>query len=181
MPKALRVLFVVGAFVLSAGPVSAGQQTTTVTVSANIPAACTALTPSSATMTFPVYDSFANKTLPDDVSTPATFTTNCTKGASNVFFTVSGGSNCTNSPVSGTRAMKSGSSYLAYQLFQDSARTLPWTINTGTCAGTTQLSSGAITSSTQNLSFSVYGRIPSGQDPKVAANYTDSVTVAVNY
>jgi len=181
MPKALRVLFVVGAFVLNAGPVSAGQQTSTVTVTANIPQSCTALTPSSGTLTFPTYDSFANKTTPDSLTTPATFTTNCTKGASNVFFTVSGGTNCTSSPIAGTRAMKSGANFLAYQLFQDSAFTAPWAINSTTCAGTTQLSSGAITSTTQNLSFNVYGQIPAGQDPRVASNYTDSVTVAVNF
>lgn len=181
MAKYLRVLVVAGALALSAGPASAGQQTSTVTITATVAQSCTTLTPSSATMTFPAYDPFTNKTTPDNDATPATFTTNCTKGASNVFYTVSGGSNCTNSPVSGTRALKSGTNYLAYQLYQDSGYTTPWAINTTTCAGTTQLSSGTITSSTQNLSFSVYGQIPSGQDPVVASNYTDSVTVAVNF
>src|SRR5947209_8530042 len=160
MPKLLRIFMLGGAFVFCTGPVSALQQTTTLTVTANIPQSCVALTPSTATMTFPVYDSFANKTTPDNLATPATFTTNCTNGASNVFFTVSGGSNCTSSPVSGARAMKSGTNFLAYQLFQDSGYTNPWAVNTTTCAGTTQLSSGSITSSTQNLSFNLYGQIP---------------------
>jgi spore coat protein U-like protein len=181
MPKTLGYFLVMGALMLSTGPVSAGQQTSTLTVTANIPQSCVALTPSTSTMTFPAYDSFVNKTSPDNLATPATFTTNCTKGASNVFFTVSGGLNCTSSPVSGTRAMKSGTSFLAYQLFQDSGYATPWAINTTTCAGTTQLSSGAITSSTQNLSFNLYGQIPAGQDPRVASNYTDSITVAVNF
>jgi spore coat protein U-like protein len=181
MAKYLRVLVVAGALAVSAGPASAGQQTSTVTITATVAQSCTTLTPSSETMTFPAYDPFTNKTTPDNDAIPATFTTNCTKGASNVFYTVSGGSNCTNSPVSGTRALKSGTNYLAYQLYQDSGYTTPWAINTTTCAGTTQLSSGTITSSTQNLSFSVYGQVPAGQDPATATDYTDSVTVAVNF
>lgn len=132
-------------------------------------------------MTFPAYDPFSNKIAPDNDTSPATFATNCTKGASNVFYTVSGGSNCTNSPISGTRAMKSGTNFLAYQLYQDSGYSTAWAINTSTCAGTTQLSSGTILSSTQNLTFSIYGQIPAGQNPIVAVDYTDSVTVAVNF
>jgi spore coat protein U-like protein len=181
MAKYLQALVVAGALVLNAGPASAGQQNSTVTVTASIAQSCTALTPSTSTITFPAYDPFTNKTTPDNDTTPATFTTNCTKGSSNVFYTVSGGSNCTNSPISGTRAMKSGTNYFAYQLFQDSGYTQAWAINPSTCAGTTQLSSGTISSSTQTLSFSVYGQIPAGQDPTIASDYTDSVTVAVNF
>ena len=181
MAKYLQVLVVVGALAFCAGPASALTQSSTVTVTASVAQTCTALTPSTATMTFPAYDPFTNKTAPDNDTTPATFTTNCTNGASNVFYTVSGGSNCTSSPVSGTRAMKSGTNFLAYQLYQDSGYTTAWAINTTTCAGTTQLSSGTITSSTQNLTFSLYGQIPAGQDPQIASDYTDSVTVAVNF
>lgn len=182
MSKSVAVLLAVaGVYALTVGVAPAGTQTANVTITANVTQSCTALTPSSGTMTFPAYDPFTNKTTPDNLTTPATFTTNCTKGASNVYFTVSGGNNCTNSPVSGTRAMKNGTNYLAYQLFQDSGYATPWVINTSTCAGTTQLSSGTITSSSQNLSFSLYGQIPAGQDPAAASGYTDTVTVAVNY
>jgi len=155
---------IVGALALSAGPASAGTQTATVTVTANVTQSCTALTPSSGTMTFPSYDIFSNQTAPDNDTTPVTFTTTCTRGSSNVFYTVSGGSNCTSSPVSGDRALKSGTNYLAYQLFQDSAYTTPWAISPSSCAGTTQLSSGTITSSSQNLTFSLYGQIPAGEE-----------------
>lgn len=181
MRKYCTVLAAAGALAFSGGPAAAGTQTANVSITANVIQSCTALSPASGTMTFPGYDVFTNKTTPDNDTTPVTFTTNCTKNAANVNFTVSGGSNCTNSPVSGDRAMKSGSSFLAYQLYEDSGYTTPWSINTATCAGTSQLSAGTVTSSSQNLSFSLYGQIPAGQDASVAAGYTDSVTVAVNY
>ncbi len=181
MIRHLRVLAVVGALALSAGPAGAtGTQTASVSITASITQTCTALTPVSGTMTFPGYDPFTNKTAADDDSTPVTFTTNCTKGSTGVYYTVSGGNNCANSPVNGTRALKSGSNYVAYQLYQDSAYTAPWAINAG-CTGTTQLSAGTITSSSQNLTFSLYGQIPAGQDPVAASNYSDTVTVAVNF
>ena len=182
MTRYLRALVVVGALALSAGPASAtGSQSANVTMTANVTQTCTALTPSSGTITFPGYDPFTNKTAPDNDSTPATFTTNCTKSSTNVFFTVSGGNNCTHATPLGDRAMISGANYLTYQLFEDSGYGTPWQINSSSCAGTTQLSSGTITSSSQNLSFSLYGQIPAGQDPVAASNYSDTVTVAVNF
>lgn len=181
MPKFLRSFVVVGALALSAGPASAGQQAPTVTVTATIAPSCKALTPQTLILTFPAYDAFSNKTTADDAPGGATFTTQCTAGASNVYYTVSGGNNCVNSPIAGTRAMKSGTNYLAYRLFQDAARSTEWGINPTTCDGTTHLSSGTITSSSQTLSFSVYGSIPAGQDPRVAGDYSDSISVAVNF
>ena len=181
MPKYLRVLVVVGALAISAGPASAGTQSANVTMTATVTQTCTALTPSTGTITFPAYDPFTNHTAPDNDSTPATFTTNCTRGSTNVFFTVTGGNNCTHASPLGDRAMASGTNYLTYQLFQDSGYSTAWAINSSTCAGTTQLSAGTITSSSQNLTFSLYGQIPAGQDPVVASNYTDTVTVAVNF
>ncbi|MGZ3522030.1 MAG: spore coat protein U domain-containing protein [Vulcanimicrobiaceae bacterium] len=170
-----------GALALCEGLASAGTQTANVSITANVIQSCTALTPSSGTMSFTAYDAFTNRTTPDNDTTPVTFTTNCTKGASSVFYTVSGGNNCSSSPVNGTRAMKNGTNYLAYQLFEDSGYTTPWAIDTSTCAGTTQLSPGTITSSSQNLSFSLYGQIPAGQDALFGTGYTDSVTVTVNF
>lgn len=182
MPKFLRVLVVVGALALGAGPASASTHTTTVGVSATIGAACTALSPSSGvTMTFPPYDAFGNKTLPDDAASPAQFTTQCTQGAPNVNFSVNGGGNCTNSPVSGDRAMKSGANYLAYQLYESAPPSgTPWPFNTTTCAASPGPTL-TITSSSATQTLSIYGEIPAGQDPAVSSGYTDSVTVAINF
>lgn len=182
MPKYLRALVVVGALAFSAGPASAGSSQSAVTVTASIGGACTALSPSTgATMTFPVYDAFGNKTLPDDASAPAQFTTQCTKGAANVNFSVDGGSNCVSSPVSGTRAMKNGSNLLAYQLYETAPPgATAWPFNTTTCAANAGPTL-TISSSTATQTLSIYGEIPAGQDPAVGSNYTDSVTVSVNF
>jgi spore coat protein U-like protein len=178
MPKYLRVLVVAGAFVLNAGPASAGSQNSSVSVTAGIAQTCTTLTPSSSTITFAAYDAFGNKTLPDDASV-VQFTTQCTQGASNVNFSVSGGSNCTHS--TGLRSMKTPSNaFLNYNLYQDSARSTVWPFNTTSCAA---LAGPALTinASTDTQTLSIYGRIPAGQDPTVGSNYTDTVTVAVNF
>lgn len=183
MPKQLRAFVVVAAaLALGAGPAAASTQTSTVTVSATIAQACTALSPSSgSTMTFPAYDAFGNKTLPDDDAAPAQFTTQCTKGAANVNFSVSGGNNCTSSPVSGTRAMKSGSNYLAYQLYQSAPPAgAAWPFNATTCAGNAGPTL-TITSSSATQTLSIYGEIPAGQNPSVGNGYTDAVTVSVNF
>lgn len=172
----------VWALALCAGPASAATQTTAVSVSATIAGACTALSPGNGvTMTFPPYDPFGNKTLPDDAASPAQFTTQCTQGASNVNFSVNGGSNCTSSPLSGYRAMKSGSNYLAYQLYESAPPSATaWPFVTSTCAA----SSGptlTITSSSATQTLSIYGEIPAGQDPAIGSGYTDLVTVAINF
>lgn len=181
LPNVCRALVVAGALALSAGPAAAGTQTANVSITANVIQNCSTLSPASGSITFNAYDVFANKTTPDNDNTGATFTINCTRNAANVTFSVSGGSNCTSSPISGDRALKSGTAYLAYQLYEDSAHSIPWTINAGTCAGTTQLSAGSVSSSSQNLTFSLYGQIPAGQDAPVGSAYTDSVRVTVNY
>jgi spore coat protein U-like protein len=184
MPKYLRavVVAVALAFALSEGPASAGTQTSTVGVTATVGAACTALSPQqSQTLTFPAYDAFGNQTLPDDAATPAQWTTQCTQGASNVNFQVDGGGNCASSPVSGYRAMKSGTDYLAYQLYESAPPgATAWPFDTSTCSalpGPTL----TIASSTATQTLSIYGEIPAGQDPAVGNGYTDSVTVSVNF
>ncbi|WP_200845213.1 spore coat U domain-containing protein [Roseomonas sp. 18066] len=76
------------------------------------------------------------------------------------------------------RRMASGASHLAYQLFRDSAGASIWGDGTG---GT------AVVSGTETLfllgsgrSFSVYGRIPAGQNV-APGSYTDTVQVTVTY
>jgi spore coat protein U-like protein len=182
MPKLLRAFVVVGALALGWGPASAGTQTSTVSVTATLAASCTALSPNTgSTITFPTYDAFGNKTLPDDANTPAQFTTQCTQGAPNVNFSVTGGSNCTSSPIAGYRAMKSGANYLAYQLYQSAPpNATAWPFDTSTCVASPGPTL-TITSSTATQTLSIYGEIPAGQDPAVGSGYTDLVTVAINY
>jgi spore coat protein U-like protein len=82
----------------------------------------------------------------------------------------------------GSRSMANGGNFLAYNLFRDLGRTLPWgsTLGVGgnTLNGTAANSGWAVTT--------IYGRVPAGQDvPGAAApglTYTDAtVTITVNY
>lgn len=155
------------------------SNTATLTVQGSVTQSCTAFTPQSTTLTFSAYDSFTNATTNDDAG-PVSFTTKCTKGASGVNFTVNGGANYAH--TSGTRALKSATAndYLNYGLFQDSGRATAWAFDAGTGAGTAGPTL-TIGSSGDTQTLTIYGRIPSGQDPTVGSDYTDTVTVAVNY
>jgi len=64
--------------------------------------------------------------------------------------------------------------YLTYELYQETGRTTVW----GT-TGTALLSIGAAPSKAART-FTVYGRIPSGQDLP-AGSYTDTVQATVNF
>lgn len=73
-----------------------------------------------------------------------------------------------------SRAMKSGSDTLSYQLYLDSGRSTVW--GDGTASSSSK--SGTGTGSTQSIP--VYGRIPSLANV-VPGSYTDTVTVTVSY
>ena len=105
------------------------------------------------------------------VNATATVTVNCTNTAP-YQVSLSGGSS-----QSGSARRMAGplSSYLSYQLFRDSGRTLTWG------DGSAQL--GARQGGTGNgsaQSLTVYGRIPAGQTV-AAGSYSDSVVVTVEY
>jgi spore coat protein U-like protein len=73
------------------------------------------------------------------------------------------------------RRMRSGSETLNYNLFTDSARTVVWGDGTeGTAAYSRQYPGWGL------ITVSVYGRVPAAQDAAVG-NYTDTVTVVVNF
>lgn len=168
---------------MTAGPAAAGQNTATVTVNGSVSQSCTAFTPASDTLTFPAYDSFANASSALNASNSLDFTTKCTKGANNVTWTVNGGLNYANAHTSGDRALKTsdnGGDYLDYNLYQDSPGGTLWGFNTGTGAGTS-VALGSITSSGTAQHLKIFGQEPAGQDPSVSLNYTDTVTIAVNY
>ena len=162
---------------LCAGPAFATQQTQTLTVNGSVTQSCTTLS-SAQTLTFPAYDFQTNATTADTAG-PVSYTTSCTKGSS-VAFSVNGGANFAH--TSGTRALKSAttSDYMNYGLFSDSSDTTAWAFNSSTGAGTNGPTLNP-TSNTQTLTLTIYGSIPAGQDVSVASDYTDSVTVAINY
>ena len=173
----LSATVALAASALCAGTAFAGQQTQSLTVNGSVSQSCTTLS-SAQTLTFPAYDFQANATAADTAG-PVSYTTQCTKGSS-VAFSVDGGANFAH--TSGTRALKSAGTgdYMNYGLFQDSADTTAWAFNSSTGGGTNGPTLNP-TSNTQTLTLTIYGSIPAGQDVSVASDYTDSVTVAVNY
>ena len=74
----------------------------------------------------------------------------------------------------GTRSMVNagnGSMFLSYTLYQDVARTVPWTVGsplTGTANGSP-------------ATFNVFGRIPGGQTGVAAGTYNDTVQVVISW
>lgn len=77
-----------------------------------------------------------------------------------------------------SRRMLSGANQLNYNLYLDSGRSTIWgdgTASTSFVSGITLLAIG-----TNTLNFSVYGRIPAGQD-RGAGSYSDPIIVTLNY
>jgi spore coat protein U-like protein len=77
------------------------------------------------------------------------------------------------------RELASGANRLGYNLFTDSPRTLVWGDGTG---GTSTVSDSYTLAASPTLrSYTVYGRIPGGQNQTPVGTYADSITVTVTY
>lgn len=172
-----RFAGLMGAFALCAvfvpGAASAsGSNTGHLTVNASVAQNCTV---ADSTLTFTGYDPVVtNNTAGLDSS--ATVTLTCTLGATGVSLCFDAGQNGSHA-VGTSRAMKSGSSYLSYDLYSDSPPTTVWTACT-TSGGVSETVSGGITTPTN---VTVYGQVPGGQDVPVGSGYTDDVTETVNF
>jgi spore coat protein U-like protein len=106
------------------------------------------------------------------VNSTATLNVTCTNGAT-YEVGLDNGANA----ASGQRNLivTGGSTLLAYNLYQDSTHTLPWTNTPGPGTSVVQ---GTGSGSAQALT--VYGQIPSTASP-VSGVYTDTVTVTVYF
>lgn len=83
--------------------------------------------------------------------------------------TLGAGENSGLSPVgTATRAMRNGTAYLGYDLYESFGAATPWDGVSGTGTAATQ-------------SINVFGRIPSGQSGLTAGTYADTVVVTVTY
>ncbi len=77
------------------------------------------------------------------------------------------------------RQMASGVNTLDYNLYTDSARTIVWGDGTG---GTSFVTDGyTLGLFTVHRNYTVYGRIPAGQTSVHTGDYSDTITVTVNY
>jgi spore coat protein U-like protein len=145
---------------------AAATATANLTVTATVTNNCTI---STAPVAFGNYDPVvANAST--SLDSTGTVTVACTKGA-----TATVGLSLGSNPSGSTRRLKDGgTNVLTYELYQDSGRSTVWGD-----AGAALLSPGAAPSKAPR-SFTVYARVPSGQDV-AAGNYTDTVVATVNF
>ncbi len=145
---------------------AAATATANLTVTATVTNNCTI---STAPVAFGNYDPVvANAST--SLDSTGTVTVACTKGA-----TATVGLSLGSNPSGSTRRLKDGgTNVLTYELYQDSGRSTVWGD-----AGAALLSPGAAPSKAPR-SFTVYARVPSGQDVP-AGNYTDTVVATVNF
>jgi spore coat protein U-like protein len=152
----------------AAVPADAGSAGGSFQVQATVVSACTV---SGSLMNFGAAIDPLAASVPLDAS--STLTVQCTNTtpysvALNAGLNAGGAANFT------SRAMKSGSNTLGYQLYLDAGRSSIWGDGTGTSLPVTGTGSGS------NQSLTIYGRVPS-LSGVIPGAYTDTVTVTISY
>lgn len=142
----------------------AATTTTTFAVTATVQPSCTV---SATPLAFGSYNPLSATPL----DATSTITVNCTTGTS---YTVGLNAGGTSGATVTTRQMLLSTNALNYTLYRDTGRTNNW----GNTPGTD--TPAAALATTTAAALTVYGRIPALQNVP-AGNYTDSVTVTVNY
>jgi spore coat protein U-like protein len=151
---------ILATFALSA-TVRAGSATSTVAVSASVPASCTI---SAGTLAFSTYDPLSASNL----DAAGSLSIACAKGTAYEVLLGNGGN------YSSGRRMSDGSgSFLGYEVYSNAGRTTVF-------GGTTGNGVGATASSKNAVSISLYGRITAGQDV-ATGSYSDSVQSTINF
>jgi len=152
----------------------AGSSTEEMAVSASVAAVCN-FAGSANTLAFGPYDpTSTNASTGVDLDASATFQARCTKGTTGIF-TIDEGDNGTASATAPVRKVKyDATNLLTYQLYTNAGRTTVW--STGTSNDFDYVATTAAPTT-----FTVYGRIPKGQEDVTVGAYTDSVTITVSY
>jgi spore coat protein U-like protein len=166
MNRAARVAMIFGGLALGlAAPALAQTATANLSVTATVTKNCSITTTAVA---FGSYDPIvANATTPLDGSGSVVVT--CTKGAG-TRIDLGLGSNAAGS----VRQMLGGADLLTYELYTDSGHSTVW----GSGAGAGQTIATAPNKNPRT--FTVYGRVPAGQDVG-AASYADTVVATINF
>ena len=97
----------------------------------------------------------------------------CNGGAKPIWISLTRGGN-SNSFI--PRVMARGNEKLEYNLYRDANRSVVW----GNLTGGTSLYWDYDPPNNQNVTVTIYGRIPSGQDIS-AGNYSDTVQIEINF
>lgn len=158
---------VAGSLIFSISPVElyAGSASTSLSVSATVASSCTI---STAAIDFGSYDPVVTHAAANLDGT-GTVTITCTKGTVTTV-----GLDLGANAVLTTRRMAAGTERLTYELYKDSGRTSVWGSSGGNLLDT------GVAPSKAARPFTVYGRVPSGQDIS-AGSYSDTVTATVNF
>lgn len=162
-----RILLLLSA-ALAAGPTDAGTATDSFQVTATVVSACTV---SGGLLNFGAAIDPLAAALPVDAS--ASLTVVCTN-TTPYSVALDAGVNAGGAANFGSRAMKSGSDLLAYQLYTNAARNIVW----GDGSGGSSSAAGTGSGSSQTLT--IYGRLPS-LSGVVPGSYSDTVTVTISY
>jgi spore coat protein U-like protein len=152
------------------GPALAGNSPVNMQVTATVAVNCTFTT--TPTLPFGSYDPVVtNASNPLDQT--ASFQLVCTKNAA-FWIGLDPGQNAASAPAGVTRAMKSGTNFIGYELYRDTGRTQVW--------GNTQATglSGVSPGITTKINGTIYGRVPAAQDVP-GGSYADTVVVTVNF
>lgn len=147
-------------------PAAAQSATATLNVSATVTNNCTI---STTALAFGSYDPVAAHAS-TNLDGTGTVIIACTRGAA-ATIGLNTGSNASGS----TRRMANGTEYLTYEVYKENARTNVW----GNSGGALYDAGTAPSSAPQT--FTVYGRVPAGQNGAIAGSYADMITATVNF
>jgi len=107
-----------------------------------------------------------------DYDSAGTVTYRCNAQTANISIALSDGSSSTFSP----RTLRKGSEVLNYNLYRDAARSTIW----GDGTGGTSLYTNANPPNNNNVSVTIFARIPAQQDVS-AGSYSDTVSAVINF
>lgn len=145
----------------------AGSTSKSITVTATVPANCN-FAGGAVTLAFGSYDpTGANASSGSDLDQATTFDLRCTKGTS-ATIAINNGLNASGT----TRQMSNSGVFLTYELYNDTSRTTIWN-------DTNTVTYNALSASP--ATFSIYGRVPKGQDAVSTGNYSDTVVVSATF
>ena len=146
-------------------PMFAATATANLPINATVAANCTI---STVGVNFGAYDPIGVNAAAN-LDQTGTVTVTCTKG-SGLSIDLGLGANASGA----TRRMNDGSgNFMTYELYSDNGRTTVWG------SGASGLAIAAAPSKAAR-NYTVYGRVPSGQDVS-AGNYSDTVVATINY
>jgi spore coat protein U-like protein len=149
----------------------AGTATASLSVSIIITAACTI---NAATLAFPATS--GTSLITTAVSGSSTVSVTCTNG-SPYAIGMDNGANASGSQ----RRMISGSNYLNYDLYVDSAHSFPWSTATSNSSCTTSGDCYLGTGSGLAQSVNIYGVVPITAVAPPSGTYTDTVTMTITF